>query len=221
MLMRLITEPSSHLRSLRAPRSPHRLRGRHTSWPNTDGTSSRFGVDRRVAEQRAKMWWQDRRQAAGHRLQDVAPEGLHPRRMMVIDKKVQLSQELARINPQTASPAMSPARNPSTSRAGSAPPKTFTIAEPSTGYTASITFGSIGHFCRGRPTVPTDHWPVRPPSGPVYAPSIDIDDVDPVMIPQSRRNLWGNRLASQRPDRRPDRSTPNRSRAIRSTTGGR
>jgi hypothetical protein len=52
--------------------------------------------------------------------------------------------------------------------------------------------------------VPTDHWPVRLPSGPVHAPSINIDDVDPVMIAQSRRKLWRNRLTSQGTDRCPD-----------------
>ena len=66
----------------------------------------RFGIDRRVAEQRTKMWWQDHRQAAGQRLQNVAPERLHPRRMMVIDEEIQLSQELTRIHaPRTESPA--------------------------------------------------------------------------------------------------------------------
>ena len=53
--------------------------------------------------------------------------------------------------------------------------------------------------------MPTDHWPVRPPSGTVHAPAVNIDDVDPVMIAQSYRNLWRNRFTCQGTDRRPDR----------------
>ena len=95
--MSLITKPSSHYggcarhdlligNAIGIQAAQHR---RHLD---------RFGIDRSIAEQRAKMWWQDRRKTAGHRLQNVAPERLHPRRMMEIDKKVQLSQEPARIN---------------------------------------------------------------------------------------------------------------------------
>src|SRR6185436_966884 len=58
----------------------------------------RFGVDRGVTEKGTKVWWKDRRKTAGHRLQDVAPEGLDPGRVMEIDEEIQLSQELARIN---------------------------------------------------------------------------------------------------------------------------
>ena len=44
------------------------------------------------------MWWEDRRKAAGHRLQDVAPEGFEPGRVMEIDEEIQLGQELSRIH---------------------------------------------------------------------------------------------------------------------------
>ncbi len=94
--MRLVAKPRSN-RGFRAGHDVFKRwtvavepthEGRYVGW---------FGVDRRVAEQPTKVWGQDRRETAGHRLQDVAPESLHPGRMVVIDKEIQLRQELARI----------------------------------------------------------------------------------------------------------------------------
>jgi hypothetical protein len=58
----------------------------------------RFGVDRRVAEERAKVRGQDRRQAAGHSLQNVAGKSLDQGGVVVIGEKVQLGQEFPRIH---------------------------------------------------------------------------------------------------------------------------
>ena len=95
--MRLVAKPGSN-RTFRARRDIFvrcavAVQPAHERWH-----IGRLGIARRIAEQPTKMRRQDRWETTGQCFQNVSPERLHPGRVMVIGKEIQLCKEIPRFH---------------------------------------------------------------------------------------------------------------------------
>jgi len=158
-----------------------------------------------VPEERAKVRGQDRRAAAGHALDDVAAEGLHPVRVVEVDEEVDAPQELLRGHGPEGQD------RPVRRLVAQGRQRRLGAAEDADLDVVVVRVGREELPAVARPLRPvaarvaSDHGDALSPPRALGPPLVHVEDVHPVVLAErDRRARLDEHLADQRADGRPE-----------------